>query len=413
LKEARKKFGASMPLTPRVVELIDVGKLTVILGTFYKKMKLKPSKLQDLEDKCFADGQDRKRSGQDASVCFASDDDTALLEDESGRIQLHQSGDAWTGIMSGLVTGLIVALRGCLTNDGTFEVKDLCTAGMAPQPTAGLICSQAAAKSKVNHDYVLLVSGLNAGNCGDRMHLPQILADYITGHLGSASDVDRVSSRIVRVIIAGNSVELNTGKSSGAKVLPISPREQQTMAQPLQQLDLWLAQVLASVPVDLMPGASDPTNYVWPQQPLHPCLLPTAARYSSLRSVSNPHHCVIGIASFLGSAGQNTRDVLRCTTRAKCATAVSAAEKLLRWSHMAPTAPDTLGCYPFHMRDPFVINESPHVFFSGNCESFETSFVTGPSDQRTRVVCLPQFSTTGVAALVSLTDLSCVPLKFA
>ena len=40
------------------------------------------------------------------------------------------------------------------------------------------------------------------------------------------------------------------------------------------QLDSVLSSVLGSVPVDLMPGASDPSNCVLPQQPLHPCLLP-------------------------------------------------------------------------------------------------------------------------------------------
>ena len=43
---------------------------------------------------------------------------------------------------------------------------------------------------------------------------------------------------------------------------------------PLHQLDSVLSSVLGSVPVDLMPGATDPSNCVLPQQPLHPCLLP-------------------------------------------------------------------------------------------------------------------------------------------
>ena len=30
-------------------------------------------------------------------------------------------------------------------------------------------------------------------------------------------------------------------------------------------------------------------------------------------------------------------------------------EETLEWRHMAPTAPETLGCYPFVTEDPFII----------------------------------------------------------
>ena len=37
-------------------------------------------------------------------------------------------------------------------------------------------------------------------------------------------------------------------------------------------------QLLPSIPVDVMPGETDPANYLMPQQPLNRCLLPVAAR---------------------------------------------------------------------------------------------------------------------------------------
>ncbi len=41
-------------------------------------------------------------------------------------------------------------------------------------------------------------------------------------------------------------------------------------------------------------------------------------------------------------------------------------EGTLQWRHLAPTAPDTLPCYPFCDTDPFVLDACPHVYFVGN-----------------------------------------------
>jgi DNA polymerase delta subunit 2 len=73
------------------------------------------------------------------------------------------------------------------------------------------------------------------------------------------------------------------------------------------------------------------------------------------------------------------------------------AEDTLFWSHMAPSAPDTLcksktrqttgnrpfffstfiGCHPFQDSDPFLLKDCPHVYFIGNQPQFETRLVEG------------------------------------
>lgn len=51
-----------------------------------------------------------------------------------------------------------------------------------------------------------------------------------------------------------------------------------------------LTRLCASVPVDLMPGETDPTGVFLPQQPFHRCLLPSANAYpATFRSVTNPY----------------------------------------------------------------------------------------------------------------------------
>ena len=50
---------------------------------------------------------------------------------------------------------------------------------------------------------------------------------------------------------------------------------------------------------------------------------------------------------------------------------MDALESTLRWSHLAPTCPDTLGCFPYRNEDPFVVEErTPHVAFAANQDSF-------------------------------------------
>lgn len=53
-------------------------------------------------------------------------------------------------------------------------------------------------------------------------------------------------------------------------------------------------------------------------------------------------------------------------------------EGSLRWRNIAPTCPDTLGCYPFQDDDPFIMDACPHVYFAGNQREFGTKLVKGP-----------------------------------
>lgn len=89
--------------------------------------------------------------------------------------------------------------------------------------------------------------------------------------------------------------------------------------------------------------------------------------------------------------------------------------RLLEFRHLAPTAPDTLGCYPYaeEEEDPFVMRECPHIFFAGNQPRFETTLVEGPAGERVRAILVPDFSVERTCVLVDLDSLECRPLSFA
>ena len=57
-------------------------------------------------------------------------------------------------------------------------------------------------------------------------------------------------------------------------------------------------------------------------------------------------------------------------------TRIEIAASTLTWRHQAPTAPDTLWCYPYFTADPFIIPATPDLYVVGNQPSFETKIVS-------------------------------------
>ena len=125
----------------------------------------------------------------------------------------------------------------------------------------------------------------------------------------------------------------------------------------VETLDTVLEQFTSGLDVDLMPGENDPANQNLPQQPLHWCLFPKATKYSCLKTVPNPHMFEVDGHLFLGTSGQNIDDILR---NSDMKNPLDAMEAILKWSHIAPTCPDTLGSFPFDRTDPFVIGQVSH-----------------------------------------------------
>ena len=74
----------------------------------------------------------------------------------------------------------------------------------------------------------------------------------------------QIISRIGRVMIAGNL--LAPFDTSILKEKHMTQKQQKDFAQPFKHLDLLLSQLAAAVPVDVMPGSNDPSNFTLPQQ---------------------------------------------------------------------------------------------------------------------------------------------------
>ena len=353
-------------------------------------MQLKPSILRELSE-------DHNLLPQPTRSKYTDDSDQLILEDELQRIVLVGDIDRQM-----LVTGITVALLGSEKEEqpGKFHVTDLCFLELPQQP----------ARDELEKDkYVLLVSGFNLGSAVASSMQLEMLVDVVSGQLGGDAEQQFCAS-ISRMIIAGNSLSVETqDKEQHTKAKYITKNVSAGSVEAVKLLDQLLVRLVSSIPVDVMPGEFDPANHALPQQPLHPCILPLASSYPTLTTVSNPYQCSIDGVRFLGSSGQTVKDILKYSD---FNSHIDVLEKTLIWCHMAPTAPDTLGCYPYSAEDPFIIEECPHVYFAGNMPSFMTKMFTGDAGQKVLLIGVPDFSATGTCALVNLRTLTCTPMQF-
>nr|POF03048.1 dna polymerase subunit delta-2 [Quercus suber] len=416
----------------KVDRVLDVrqGELCWVTGTCFMDMPLKPNVLDDLgKEHWIAAPPPRlkygkgERSGQ------------VMLEDESGRLRL--TGGFLRGCL--LVTGAIVAVVGTENADGDFEVLDLMVPDLPRQPQRwerddgdNALNHKKVTQSRPEAGKIAIVSGLGlSGDEGDTLVL-DLLMEYLLGE--SASPADQASAAsISRLIIAGNSL---------SHACPIPTREDIVAAKKMQsnataghrkygydssaynaiptdRLDILLATLLPSLPITLLPGEHDPTGVQLPQQPIHAAMFPHSRVYSEIPasatnpswfdSQTNPAEFDVDGFRFLGTGGQTVDDVYKYIAGEA---RLEMMEAMLRWRLTAPTAPDTLWCYPFQDGDQFVLKECPHVYLAGSQPSFETAVIEGPVGQQVRLIAVPKFRETGELVLLDAESLVPEIVKF-
>ncbi|KAG5290101.1 DNA polymerase delta small subunit [Histoplasma ohiense] len=471
-------FNIAGEYAKRVDRVLDVrqGELCWVAGTIYMDLPLKPNILDDISKEHWTAAPPVRRTYVDPSNQALT---KTMLEDESGRLQL-------TGTLlqsSLLVTGAIVAVLGTENANGDFEVIDIKVPDLPPQPERWERSSAPQESAKRKHSSleassdsiegrrkkIALVSGLNiTGTSGDTVAL-SLLTEYLLGYNEFPTQTQNnnnppSSSQITRLIIAGNSLRSSMiiSQSEAENADPALAKKRHAPkkhgydataynASPINHFDTFLAEILPSIPITLMPGETDPANFSLPQQEIHRAMFPRSKAYCSaarpgaaepaaepgwLDNVTNPWEGDVEGWRFWGCSGQNVDDVLRYIDLEVEGDTLQGSESdkdgearlrlmeaMLRWRCAVPTAPDTLWCYPYQTHDPFTLQSCPHVFFAGNQPSFRTGIVEASTTlssadngeeqgTRVRVIALPKFSQTGEIVLVDAETLELEVVKF-
>ncbi|KAK0651846.1 DNA polymerase alpha/epsilon subunit B-domain-containing protein [Cercophora newfieldiana] len=424
----------------KVERVLDVrqGELCWVAGTVYVDMPLKPNILEDVS-------KDRWISAPSTVQQYFSGDgrDAVMLEDDSGRIRLV--GDVLKSHI--LVTGCIIAVMGTENINGEFDVIDVQIADLAPQPGRWELSikpsqndttkktpkpkdedvEMSGSPSPSQGKKIAFVSGLEFSGTDTSYALDlNLLLEFLLGDVLDPSAQSELS-HISRLIIAGNSIASEAKEHQLAEDQPGEKKSHKKYGYdsssynplPSQLFDKFLAELLPSMPVTLLPGAHDPANASYPQQPIHPAMFPKSRAYAALPgaaepgwldTVTNPWEGEVEGWKMLGTGGQNLDDMCKYVPDND---RLGLMEAMCRWRCSAPTAPDTLWAYPFQNDEPFVMKECPHLYFVGCQPEFGTRVIQGPDGQMVRLIAVPSFAATREVVLVDTETLDISRVKIA
>ncbi|KAJ1791299.1 DNA polymerase delta small subunit Cdc1 [Coemansia sp. RSA 2399] len=394
LEQAKRRWTSSdnkTKWTPKVLN-VEGPSLTYIIGTIFIDSSAKPSTLDEVEKTHWIADPTVEGKYRDGS-------EVVYLEDESGRIRLV--GKELT--KATIASGIVAAVLGAETPTGEFDVAEICFAGMPPP----LSSDDNPVPSIAEDRYVAFVSGFNATIEQPVTLEMQLLAEYIVGNLGTA-DTQRACAQIVQVVVAGGLLSLPEPPLGHTE----DPRanDRHAAAKLVAQIDEYLADIAASVPLTVMPGKGDPADVSIPQQPINRYMFGQCRQFSGFASTTNPAWLNVDGVEILGTAGQNVDDLRHYSVNGESACLLAAES--LRWRHIAPTAPDTLWCYPFTDKDPFILEHSPHVYFVGNQPVADFAWAgdgdaAARSSARTRVLTVPVFKDSHQIVLLNLRSMEC------
>ncbi|KAF8689033.1 Domain present in phytochromes and cGMP-specific phosphodiesterases, partial [Rhizoctonia solani] len=404
LENAQKTWGKRkgkhciFPHVPRVLDVVK-GQQCYIIGTVYMDMPLKANVLEDI-------AQDHALAMIPIQSKRTSDKDSVMLEDESGRVGLIGNLLA----KERLVTGVNIAVLGSEADSGEFQVDEVVYPGLAPpahipnpMPNESSYCAFLSGLlygETANTGSTLVQPETNSSLRADSMMTMSLFLDWLSGEGGTEKDRD-LARQISRVVVAGDSLAapLLDEERDSSKV---SSSANTSLRQAVLSLGETFQEIARTVPLHVLPGASDPSGAALPQQPLPSWIFQPQGQASeisdALHMESNPTWIHSSGKSILVHSGQPLNDIYMHSVEDD---RMSMVRNTLKWRHIAPTAPDTLWSYPFDKKDPFVLDKMPDIYVVGNQPTFGTEMI-GP----TRVVLLPRFASQPLVVLVNMATLA-------
>lgn len=284
-----------------------------------------------------------------------------------------------------------------------------------------------------------------------------MLVEYLTGE-GGTPEEQQMASQISRLIIAGNSISAITLNQKGdvvrhgeePKPVRVSVCQQSWLLRissnqrrfgndaatfsphPIMTLSAALLDVSQVMPIHILPGDTDPSGIILPQQPFPRAMFGLVSTSPTFVCETNPTYIRLAIGSdvepsrpvvprtLLVNSGQPLNDMFKYLASPPH-TRLAILESTLKWRHMAPTAPDTLWCHPYFTSDPFIMTETPDFYIVGGQKQFATRLVqdqgeggdAGGKPIRCRIVMVPDFASTGILVLLNMRTLEVKIVQFA
>lgn len=379
-----------------------IGQECVIIGTIYKNMLQKPSALNAVE----------KDEPHKYFSNYSSSTDLLIIEDESSRITL--SSDVM--LASEFTSGFVVAVRGMTIDGPKFAVSDYCLPNMA---NVSEIPESAGKPISVSSKTPLfaIVAGLSISSPTTPPLYTSFLLDFLRGGLVYHPDALSLSSRVSRIIVAGDSLAWEPAeplypsvKNEISKTKAEKAREVDEESAALETADLYLCQLAATVGIELIPGEGDPCSSLLPQQPIHPYLLPMCRAQGPDRVQPRTNPFQFNVRSSCSSRTSGTTvvvvtqaldDVIKFTARGR--NPLDALMQNVRGRLLAPSAPDTLACLPFSEEDPFIIAPETQVVIASCLSAKEAAWgvVNSEDGRHQKVLCVvvPAFCKSGAIVL--------------
>lgn len=348
-----EKWGAEgLEIVPRIGAVTE--QQCMVVGTVCKGAKVSSEGLRQYLSELNLD-VDLKDWRQPAEL--------TILEDESARLRLV-STDNSSPLLSHLVTGMVVGVKGTMTSTGDLLVEDLVfPKTLVPPPLP---------RASKQDQFVACMSGLEIGGNSTDLNKLMRLRDFLSS----------IESSLAKVLIAGNIMALPEAFDSTSV---------------LDDADTILASLASFVHVDAMPGPLDPTLGALPQPPIHGALMPRADMFDTFRFVPNPHKMEVEGVKFLGTSGQPIRDIMINTG----CTEAEALALTLKARCLVPTAPDSVMCHS-KTPDSMLIDgkDPPHILFAGCTNDYSCR-----KDHEFTLLTIPSFSSTSKIILLNLTSL--------
>lgn len=353
----------------------------IVLGTIFKRMKLQPDVIRELSKGDFHVKCERYLGH------YTSQDDSLVLEDTTESISLIGNIKP-----EEFVTGVVVGLLGIAVGDGSqFLVRDICYA----EPIRQLydddaISSQGSSLERPLQSldsepmYLMVVSCLgfrhDLKKSNQQTQALQNMIDFIWG--GGKYAEDERSSRVCRILVVGDSLleDRLSSKDEFDQTEDIMTKMKQTRqvkqydnsVQAVKHMDDFFAQLSKTINVDVMPGPSDPSTHLMPQQPFHPCMFPKSCMFPTFNCVTNPHRAIYDDkVEVLATSGQNVDIIGKFSG---ITDPIEIMKHHLMWGNSAPSAPDNLYSVPYEDEDPHIIDFIPEIYIAGCQDSFKTDY---------------------------------------